>query len=230
MVEKPDFKTAITCVEGTLGKGKTLTLTYLLFRKYLAKNTIFTNYHLDFPKFKSNSQPEIIFIDKLEDLLKMKHGYAGLDELWAYIDCRKSNTKMNKIVTGILLASRKRDINISYTAQSFFQVDKRLREVTDYLAVPTLYSNNKICRIAIYEIDAKTNYKHLIRTYKFKTEPIFKFFDTTEEVKVFGNEETKDESEPVEDKKELTEQTFGNENIEDVELVETENDSEPEQD
>jgi len=169
-------------VVGELGAGKTLSLTYLAYRNFMKGRKIYSNYKLSFPYTKVTS------IEQLED---MKSGFFAGDELWLWIDARASTSKKNKVVSSILLKSRKRDIHFSYTTQSFSQVDKRVRNITDFIAVPMLSPRENWCRLLIM-----TNPSHsIVKTIKFRTENVFKMYDTTEEIEpidsMIGEQEEK---------------------------------------
>lgn len=93
-------------------------------------------------------------------------------------------SKRNRVVSGILLKSRKRGIDIAYTTQSFHQVDRRIRSITDFLAVPFLNVNESICRIQVYTYPAISP----VRQFKFPTAPIFELYNTSEEVEPLEEE------------------------------------------
>jgi len=92
---------------------------------------------------------------------------------------RVSGSKKNKLISAILLKSRKRGINIGYTTQHLSQVDKRMRNITDFIAIPQLTPQETWCRLRVYHAVSG----QLIKMYKFETAPIFKLYSTNEEVK-----------------------------------------------
>lgn len=94
------------------------------------------------------------------------------------MDARSSITKKNKIISSILLKSRKRDIHIAYTTQSFSQVDKRIRNITDLIAIPVMSPTGRNILLHIVTNPAQSH----IRTYKFNPQDYFDLYDTREEV------------------------------------------------
>jgi hypothetical protein len=134
-----------------------------------------------------------------------------LDELWSSCDSRESMKNKNSIVSNILLKSRKRDIHFGFTAQEFGQIDKRLRDQTEFYAEPELSKNETFCRIYVYSvIKGKTG--SLQRTFKFATLPFFRMFDTNFEVEPFYDEniKKKEEEETVrEERKENIDEELG---------------------
>jgi hypothetical protein len=177
--------------------GKSLSLTYLAYRKYLKGMTVFANYHITFPTFENFKAPDVRYVRKMEDVLNMREGFFAGDELWLNADSRMSATKKNRFVTSILAKSRKRNIHIGYTIQNFHQIDKRIRDVTDFIAFPQLNKDESICRLEVMTLPSMTP----MQTYKFRTAPLFKMFNTSEEVEPFESEEDekkkKEEAQPA---------------------------------
>jgi len=162
-------------VIGELGSGKTLGMTYMGIRnyvKYEGTRTIFANYHLFDVPFN--------FVDSPEQIDDIHSGIFLADELWLWLDSRVSSSKRNRFVSAILAKSRKRDLDILYTSQSFSQVDKRVRKITDFVAVPSHNEASHRCTIRIYTNPAGD----LIKILKFNAIPIYELYDTTEEIKV----------------------------------------------
>lgn len=156
---------------GKLGEGKTLALTYFILRNYWKGRKIYSNYHLVKIPYTYVSTP-----DEIED---MHEGFFAGDELWQWADSRMSGSHKNKFITAILGKSRKRGINITYTAQYFKSIDIRIRTVTDFIAIPSLNASESICRVSVYSMPEMS----LQQVFKFRTAPIFPLYDTKEEVK-----------------------------------------------
>lgn len=114
----------------------------------------------------------------------MKNGFFAGDELWSWLDSRASMQKKNQIVGNFLLTSRKKGINFAFTSQSFGQIDVRIRKVCDFLALPQLSVDEKICRLLIFSYPSL----QLIRVYKFRTDPIFSLYDTNEIIDALPDE------------------------------------------
>jgi hypothetical protein len=92
--------------------------------------------------------------------------------------------KKNAVVGNFLLTSRKRGVNFAFTAQSFSQIDVRIRRVTDFLAIPQLTVDERICRLMIFSHPSM----QFIRMYKFLTEPIFDLYNTNEVIDALPDE------------------------------------------
>ncbi len=161
---------------GNLGAGKTLALTYLAWRNYRKGLRVYANYDIKIPYTP---------IRTVRDILAMQDGFFAGDELWSWIDCRASMQKKNMVIGNFLLTSRKRDVNFAFTAQSFNQIDIRIRRVCDFLAVPHLTIDEKICRLLVFSYPSLTP----IKTYKFRTQPIFDLFDTKEVISSLPDED-----------------------------------------
>jgi len=157
---------------GQIGEGKTLGLTFLGWHNAMKGKTIFSNYHLKgFP---------YTLIKTVDDFLNMEHGIALLDELWLWADCREHKAARNKIINAMLAKSRKKDLEIIWTAQSFRQVDLRVRMNTFFIIIPNLSKNEKRCTLRWFHYTDV--YGRPVKNIRFSTESIFKMYDTNEEI------------------------------------------------
>lgn len=127
---------ALHAFVGTLGSGKTIALTWWAAQQYNKGRKIFSNYKLGFPHYK------VTHPDQLD---QMREGAAALDELWLWMDSRCSGDELNKMRTYVLGKSRKRKLDIGYTTQNLMQIDKRVRNVTDWVYAPYLPHNPEQC-------------------------------------------------------------------------------------
>jgi hypothetical protein len=131
------------------GNGKTLSMTYYLLMDYIKQNkNCFSNHYISFPKRKNqiakqaNSEEifNIIFDDELDNCS------VGLDELPIYMNSLDNDRDKIKFATKFIYQSRKKRINIYYTAQRQMDVHIRIRQQTDMTIIPTKYHyNNEQC-------------------------------------------------------------------------------------
>jgi hypothetical protein len=154
---------------GTLGSGKTLSLTFFGHYFRTLGYSIFANYKLTFPHTRINS---------LKAISSFRNGVFLADELWSWVDSREFGSKKNKEINAILLKSRKRGIDIFYTSQHFKQMDVRIRRITDVVVFPMMLKNQSRCRLYFFD-NAGFKVKNPIT---YKTKPIMKLYDTEEEV------------------------------------------------
>ena len=161
-------------IVGELGAGKTLSLTFLLFKNWMfRRKKIFANYHLYGIPY--------IYISSINQLDNIHDGFVGLDELWLIADSRLSLNKKNRFVAGILSKSRKRILNYTFTAQLLDQLDKRIRKVLDFTAYPIMNTAETLTRVNIF----RTGYPRegsYMKTFYFKNAGIFPLYDTNEEI------------------------------------------------
>ena len=122
-------------------------------------------------------------IEKPDDVEYARDGFLSLDELWLWLDSRESVRNRNKFMSDLLIKLRKRNLDLAYTAQHFGQVDKRLRNITNFLAVPELSPDESRCTLSVFEPFTK----QLIRQYRFMTLPIFSLYRTNEEISRFDD-------------------------------------------
>lgn len=165
---------------GNLGRGKTLTMTFLLAKfKYETKiDNVVTNYETDFTTHQIKNEKELDEISQRDDF----EAIYGLDEIWAWMNARETQENFNMVE--FVLNSRKRGGIIIYSTQSDRQVDPILVDNTDYLSVP--YHRKKeetnydydIVEILFIE---KETYS-IVNRYVINAEMYYNTYDTSEEI------------------------------------------------
>lgn len=170
----------IVYVVGKLGSGKTLTQTYIAVCEWLTKRRkVYSNYHLKIPYYPVTSHKQVE---------EMRDGVFVADELWLWMDSREHGRSKNKVLNSILIKSRKRDIDIYYSAQDYMQTDARLRRVTNEVWFPKLHKNNTICRVKRFDHPSMI----YLDAFNFKTKKLFNVYDTREEIEdIIGIEDKK---------------------------------------
>ena len=153
---------------GGLGYGKTLLAVYLAYKLHTKlKFQVFSNIKLNFPFKPINIE------DFLEE--KLKKGIVILDEAYAWLEARASTRKLNRIISYIIFQSRKRDLHFVFTSQLSSSVDKRLRELCDYMII-ALEPNESEFR---YFITDNIHYK-FFKLPKSIAKKYFNLYDTRE--------------------------------------------------
>jgi len=110
-----------------------------------------------------------------------RNGIVLLDEIWSVgLDSRLSRRKKSIITANILGKSRKRGLTVLFTAQTMSQLDRRIREVLDFIAYPVMNSDGSICRLFIWRGN-KPSGKPL-KVLRFYTEEYYKYYNSREEV------------------------------------------------
>ena len=107
---------------GSLGSGKTLSMTFWgRYFGYKTDTPVYTNYKTDWATQ----------IKSWDEFTRITHGIVLLDELHITFDSRLwSNTAKR---THFLLQTRKKGLLVMFTTQHISQVDKRIRNICDYL-------------------------------------------------------------------------------------------------
>jgi hypothetical protein len=193
----------LMAIVGELGGGKTLALSYLAWNNYYYKDRhVWTNYNLFGIPFRPVRSLEdlndMIPMRTLtaQELMERKEIFFAGDELWRWIDSRatletskKSNVSKvkNRTVTNILSASRKASVTIAYTAQTFGQVDKRIRDVTDFICYPMILGDGFMCRVTVFK-GSKAMIGNIMPDIRFYAEPIFSIYNTYEVVEELQQE------------------------------------------
>lgn len=175
----------IVGIVGKIGSGKTLFMTFLMkkYKEYDSQKKIYSNY-----KTKIS---DIITFDVIkkyaEDNNPLKNCVLGIDEIQTFLDCR--NSLKNTISSYFILQTRKRNVFLLYTTQQFFNVDKRLRNNTDYLfsvkKITHRENKNKfIIRVEIIKNLGGDCLEETNRVFYLKNpEKYFNLYDTYEIIK-----------------------------------------------
>jgi hypothetical protein len=98
----------------------------------------------------------------------------------------------NKVMTDILAASRKAFVTIGYTTQSYDQVDKRIKNITDFVFYPVIVGDDTLCRISVFK-GSRPTVSSLLPDIRFFCEPMFAIYNTYEIVKPLNEGETSTE-------------------------------------
>jgi hypothetical protein len=170
---------------GSFGSGKTLLLTYIALKYAEMENyDVYANYHIKHEKVKVIEPEDFIEINPESS---DKRVFIALDEIYAWLDSRFSLSKVNRLLSWVILQSRKRNMDIGYTAQMSGTVDLRMRGMTD-LVVVAENINDGFKYAFIWEKGLKTYKRVLMLNYK-NAEKIWDLYDTREIVKPIGLEE-----------------------------------------
>jgi hypothetical protein len=113
----------------------------------------------------------------------MHDGVAALDEFWRIADSRMSRKTSNKLVSDILARSRKRHLVYIFSAQVIDSIDKRIRKVMDFTALPTFmgrYESEIKCHI--FRTGMVKNLGNYMKTFYFNTEIPMSCYSTDFEV------------------------------------------------
>ncbi len=107
---------------GNLGSGKTL---IMLILSLTYSKEIWSNFKINIPNYRKLEVP---------DLFSLKDNIVVLmDEAYAWIESRISNTPLNEYNSSILFHSRKTFTDIYLTTPMLSAIDKRFRHQANYL-------------------------------------------------------------------------------------------------
>lgn len=162
---------------GNLGRGKTLGMTMLghYFYYDTKYDRVVSNYQSDLTT--DYIQNPVEFDDKSQNV----EGIYLLDEIWAWIDSRKSGE--NELMNEVVINSRKRGCLMIYTVQSMDMIDKRLRNNTDYYGICRHYDSTEVgMPVDVAQIILFNNDGRHVRTFTYKADTYYGTYDTQEEV------------------------------------------------
>jgi hypothetical protein len=183
----------LVAILGNLGKGKTLTLTYLGWNNFfIRRKKIYSNYDLygiPFTKITTIGSLEALMPLENEDVLRKQEIVFLGDELWKWCSARtigKGSKALKDLIDRILLGSRKAFVTVIYTTQNLAQVDPWVRRTTDLFIYPILYNGI----LNIYFLSNPVSNPTLEQLYKYSTdkplrvlaEPFYAMFNTYQRV------------------------------------------------
>jgi hypothetical protein len=183
----------LVAILGNLGKGKTLTLTYLGWNNFfIRRKKIYSNYDLygiPYTKITTIGSLEALMPLEDEDVLNKQEVVFLGDELWRWVSARtigRGAKAMKDLIDRILLGSRKAFVTVIYTTQNLAQVDPWVRRTTDLFIYPILYNGI----LNIYFLSNPVSNPTLQQLYKYSTdkplrvlaEPFYAMFNTYQRV------------------------------------------------
>jgi hypothetical protein len=177
----------IVGIEGGLGSGKTLLMTRYLVKDARNGHKIYTNYAL------KDVDHEQVDLSKILDMHKNSFDLhdcsIGIDEITVFADCRKSGSKLNRVISYFILQSRKRNVNIYFTTQNLGMVDLRLVNYMDIQVIcEKVYDqdNVQVNGLSKYRIfDLRDPRKVSLKRMILDITPYYRFYDTKEVILPF---------------------------------------------
>lgn len=183
--------TAFVGLEGRLnmGNGKTYAMTSFTILDFLNNRNIYSNYNLNGIIYN-----KIYSFKHLVSLMeKMKNATCCIDEFSALWDCYSNPSKKDGTsdFKNFARQARKRELKIYYTAQTYSDIPKAIRKVTQYVyLVRKFHENGAECTLeqcyvphilGIYPlIPDKTGYTLGTPIYYKMNPELFKYYDTNE--------------------------------------------------
>lgn len=169
-------------IEGGLGSGKTLLMTRYLYKDWRAGHKIYTNYKL------KGIDHEIIDLTQVLDMHKnafdLTNCSLGIDEITVFADCRKSGSKLNRVISYFILQSRKRNVDIYFTTQNLGMIDLRLVNYMDVQIICEKVRDKEgksIDGVAKYRIfDLRDANSITIERFVLDISKYYQFYDTNE--------------------------------------------------
>lgn len=166
----------IVGVIGAMGSGKTLFATSLAF-KLKDNYKIMTNYEVSFRDDVITPDKMGAFFDRVnkvnDDTLMI------IDEFHIFTDSRLSSSRHNILMSYFITQTRKQNIQLIYTTQQFGQVDVRVRDNTDLLAIPNYNPKHDIMTVIYLKrnwFSGQFEFSHYKRFNNLK--PIFDTYNT----------------------------------------------------
>ena len=168
----------LTAIFGALGSGKTLLAVYLAYiQKYTHGKIIISNFKISFADIVESAEEMILKMDYYEEKYKQKICYV-IDELGGILKATDFMQSSSEIMTDICLKSRKRKIDIIYTAQHHMMVDRMVRRITDVVYRPKFNEKEQSIKISPREFDGE--FWLIGKDFSFDPTKYYEFYDTDE--------------------------------------------------
>jgi len=166
---------------GARGSGKSASMAIEAYKYYCDGFRILSNIGLKFEYEPYTSKMIETFASEKNPL---DHAVLLIDEAHILLDSRTSVTKRNRLISYFILQSRKRDVHIFYTTQSYHQIEKRLRDQTDVIISCEFDNKRELIRQTAFHVD-----KNLDRRRIVPATWAYDLYDTNEIVDPFGDDE-----------------------------------------
>jgi len=169
-------------IEGSIGSGKTIAMVRYLYKdRYELKNRVLANFGL---KFKHEPLDVLKILEMNEQKKQFDNVSIGIDEITVFADCRRSQSKMNLLISYFILQTRKRNVQLYYTTQDIGMVDIRLFKHTDIIVIcDFIYDENEQQvtdwrRYAVIDVRNKRQTK--ITRFNMNISKYYDLYDTKE--------------------------------------------------
>lgn len=172
----------IVGIEGGLGSGKTILMTRYLVKDYIKGHKIYTNYGLKEIDYERIDLSRIL--DMHDNAFDLNDCSLGVDEITVFADCRKSGSKLNRLISYFILQSRKRNVDVYFTTQNLSMVDLRLIQYMDVQVMcEKVYNGNGevVKGYAKYKVFDLRDFKNLTTdSFVLDITKYYRFYDTRE--------------------------------------------------
>lgn len=155
------------------------------FKKLRVGWKVYSNYWIRNPNVKQIEPVDLLEIGKGKN-------FVALDEVYAWLDSRFSASKTNRLLSYIMLQSRKRGMDICYTAQLGSSVDLRLRDLTDIVIQAVKIANRGFLYYVNWVKLGQVYSKRVFLPFNV-AEKYFDLYDTAEVIKPIGFEKLRKE-------------------------------------
>ena len=159
-------------IEGGLGSGKTLLMVRYLLRDHAKGNRVYANFGLRGIDYEPLNVPDLMQNSDISNVS------IGLDEITVFLDCRKSGSKVNRLLSYFILQTRKRNVNLYYTTQDFGMVDLRLVNHTHFQIICSDVGVEGVRKYSV--IDLRDSHNLVFHRFYLDISRYYEFYDTNE--------------------------------------------------
>ncbi len=172
--------TGLWMITGNLRSGKTAFAVWLAKKHHEAGKRIYANFNITFAEREDILPAEILMMKNLEDCTLV------IDELWTLIDSRSSVSGENKFLSDIILGSGKDGVTIIGTSQKAHMVDKRYRDIADYIVLCERRGKTRdkraVIKAHITIDDFRAKQSIVLNTKRFRVGDVADLYDTRQKI------------------------------------------------
>jgi hypothetical protein len=178
----------IVAICGGMGSGKTLTMSYMAYQEFKEHVQIYSNYGL---KLRKGIITKKLLLEYVTGDTQLKDCCLCIDEMQTLLDCRDFGKKDNKLISYLILQTRKKGVNLYYTTQQFYNVEVRLRRNTDIIInCSPIYKGTgrgKVLKAVVLEFCKIGQYDVMTRIKKMvikEPQKLYHLYDTNEIIRI----------------------------------------------
>jgi uridine kinase len=169
-------------IEGGIGSGKTILMTRYLYKDFKRGRAIYSNYGLNF-KHEPVDMSKIL--EMHDNKFNLRDCTLGIDEITVFADCRRSGSKLNRLISYFILQSRKRSVDIYFTTQNLQMIDFRLLDYMDFQILAKKVKDKKTqkevegyAQYSLYDIRDVNNIR--VKKFVMNLKRFYGLYDTME--------------------------------------------------
>jgi len=184
----------IIVLEGDLGSGKTVGMVRYLYKDcFKLGNNVVSNMkglkfgrQIDIFKIMGISEDTKVKDMDIKKMPTLNNISIGIDEITVFMDCRRSQSKMNLLMSYFILQTRKRNVQLYATTQDLSMVDLRLWKYVNMIVICDFTYDDNGDEVKDWRhytvVDKRKKYDWKLSRFKLDISKYYELYDTNEVV------------------------------------------------